>query len=84
MQSTPTSRVGRPTWNSEEIEQQIIPELSITTVSTVFLTGPLDSAPSQCYYHQFTDNSGATLRKTDCSVNQGQGLVHEAYSASTE
>ena len=41
--------------------------------SLFFLTWPLEFAPAQCYYHQFRDNSGARVRKTDCSVFNSLG-----------
>ena len=41
-------------------------EMLAVLYSLFFLTWPLDSAPAQCYYHQFRDNPGAKLSKTDC------------------
>ena len=43
---------------------------AVPPYSLFFLTLPLDFTLTQCYYHQFRDNSGAKLRKTDCSSSR--------------
>ena len=46
---------------------QFLMELSMYIhLQPVFLNLAPGIAPTQCYYHEFRDNSGAKLRQTDC------------------
>ena len=58
-------RIPPATPSDEDDEGGLVAEC-IRPYSLSFLTWLLDFSPAQCYYHQFRDNSGENLRKTDC------------------